>query len=101
MPQARRRMRGRRGRACVGSFSSRRVRLSAFRAAGGPVQTRAMASELKAVILDVDGTLVDSNDAHAMAWVEAFAHFGFEVPFERVRDLIGKGGDKLVPECTG
>lgn len=55
----------------------------------------------RAALLDVDGTLVDSNDAHARAWVETFAEAGFEVGFERVRGLIGMGGDKLVPEVTG
>jgi HAD superfamily hydrolase (TIGR01509 family) len=49
------------------------------------------------VIFDVDGTLVDSNDAHAEAWVRALAEAGHEVPFERVRPLIGMGGDKLLP----
>jgi len=53
---------------------------------------------LRAVLLDVDGTLVDSNDAHARAWVDAFAEFGHSVAFERVRPLIGMGGDKLMPE---
>lgn len=57
--------------------------------------------QVRAVLLDVDGTLVDSNDAHARAWVDAFAEFGRRVPFERVRPLIGKGGDKLVPEVSG
>jgi HAD superfamily hydrolase (TIGR01549 family) len=52
---------------------------------------------LHAVIFDVDGTLVDSNDLHARAWQEAFAHFGVDLPFERVRSQIGKGGDQLVP----
>ena len=54
-----------------------------------------------AVILDVDGTLVDSNDAHAHAWVEAFAEHGITVPFERVRRAIGMGGDKLMPHVAG
>jgi HAD superfamily hydrolase (TIGR01509 family) len=53
------------------------------------------------VIFDVDGTLVDSNDAHARAWVEAFAEAGHPVPFERVRRLIGMGGDQLLPEAAG
>jgi phosphoglycolate phosphatase-like HAD superfamily hydrolase len=53
------------------------------------------------VILDVDGTLVDSNDAHARAWVDALREGGFDVPFERVRPLIGMGGDKLLPAVTG
>jgi HAD superfamily hydrolase (TIGR01509 family) len=56
---------------------------------------------VRAVLLDIDGTLVDSNDAHARAWVDAFAESGRTVPFERVRRLIGKGGDKLMPEVTG
>ncbi len=55
----------------------------------------------KVALLDVDGTLLDSNDAHALSWVEIFADFGHEATFERVRELIGKGGDKLVPEVTG
>lgn len=53
--------------------------------------------KLQAVILDVDGTLVLSNDAHAQAWVEAFAAYGYEVPFEKVRPLIGMGGDRVIP----
>ena len=53
------------------------------------------------VILDVDGTLVDSNDAHALAFEEAFRESGEEVPFERIRPLIGKGSDKLMPELIG
>ncbi len=52
----------------------------------------------QAVILDVDGTLVLSNDIHARAWVEAFAAYGYDVPFEKVRPLIGMGGDQLIPQ---
>lgn len=51
----------------------------------------------KAVIFDVDGTLIDSNDLHAAAWVEAFKHFGFEIPFQAVRHQMGKGADQLMP----
>jgi phosphoglycolate phosphatase-like HAD superfamily hydrolase len=54
-----------------------------------------------AVILDVDGTLVDSNDAHARAWVEALAERGITVPFEEMRRAIGMGGDKLLPRVVG
>jgi beta-phosphoglucomutase-like phosphatase (HAD superfamily) len=50
-----------------------------------------------AVIFDIDGTLIDSVDLHARAWVEAFAHFGYHVSFEQVRPQIGKGGDQLMP----
>lgn len=52
---------------------------------------------IKAVIFDIDGTLVDSVDLHAQAWKEAFKHFGKEIPFEEVRGQIGKGGDQLMP----
>ena len=52
---------------------------------------------IKGVLLDVDGTLVLSNDAHAHAWVDAFAQVGISVRFEDVRPLIGMGADKLVP----
>jgi HAD superfamily hydrolase (TIGR01509 family) len=53
------------------------------------------------VILDVDGTLVDSNDAQARAWVEAFAEAGLPQPLDKVRRLIGMGGDKLLPAAAG
>jgi HAD superfamily hydrolase (TIGR01509 family) len=55
----------------------------------------------RAVIFDVDGTLVDSNDAHANAWVQAIVESGRRVEFSRVRPLFGMGGDKLLPELTG
>ena len=55
----------------------------------------------RAVIFDVDGTLVDSNDAHAHAWVLAITGSGRRVEFSRVRPLIGMGGDKLLPEIAG
>jgi HAD superfamily hydrolase (TIGR01509 family) len=58
-------------------------------------------SKIRGIILDVDGTLVDSNDAHAKAWVEALAEHGINVSFEQVRKLIGMGGDKLLPEVAG
>ncbi|HEX8390794.1 MAG TPA: HAD family hydrolase [Longimicrobium sp.] len=58
-------------------------------------------SGLKAVLLDVDGTLMDSNDEHARAWVDVCQEFGFSVDYERVRRMIGMGGDKVLPELTG
>jgi HAD superfamily hydrolase (TIGR01509 family) len=51
----------------------------------------------RAVLFDVDGTLVHSNDAHAHAWVRAFAESGIEVSYDAVRRAIGMGGDKLMP----
>lgn len=53
---------------------------------------------LQGVLLDIDGTLILSNDIHAQAWVEAFAAFDYEVPFDRVRPLIGMGGDRIIPK---
>jgi HAD superfamily hydrolase (TIGR01509 family) len=50
----------------------------------------------RAVIFDVDGTLVDSNDAHARAWADAFAESGRAMEYTRVRPLIGMGSDKLL-----
>lgn len=56
--------------------------------------------KLQAVILDIDGTLTLSNDAHAQAWVESFAAYGYDVPFKKVRPLIGMGGDKVIPKMV-
>jgi len=56
---------------------------------------------LKGVIFDIDGTLVDSNDAHAQSWVDTFAEAGRNVPFAVVRPLIGMGADKLLPKTIG
>lgn len=58
-------------------------------------------THIRGVILDVDGTLVDSNDTHARSWVEAMAENGYHVPYEKVRPLIGMGGDKVLPATTG
>lgn len=56
---------------------------------------------IRAVLLDVDGTLIDSNDAHARAWVDVGEEFGYEIEFGRVRWLIGMGGDRVLPDLTG
>lgn len=52
---------------------------------------------IKAVIFDVDGTLVDSNRLHVQAWLDAFSHFGKEVEYETLCEQMGKGGDQLMP----
>jgi len=49
-----------------------------------------------AIIFDIDGTLIDSVDLHALAWHDAFEHFGHDVRFEEARRQIGKGGDKVL-----
>jgi HAD superfamily hydrolase (TIGR01549 family) len=54
--------------------------------------------KLKAIIFDVDGTLVDSNDSHVRCWIEAFEHFGKHFEWDVIRHQIGKGGDLLVPD---
>jgi HAD superfamily hydrolase (TIGR01509 family) len=58
-------------------------------------------SRYQAVILDVDGTLIFSNELHARAWVDALAETGREADLDRVVRLIGMGGDKVLPELTG
>jgi len=55
----------------------------------------------KTVILDIDGTLLSSNDAHARAYADAAQSLGITPDFEKIRRLIGKGGDKLLPEAFG
>jgi beta-phosphoglucomutase-like phosphatase (HAD superfamily) len=60
-----------------------------------------MQNWISAILLDLDGTLIDSNDAHARAWAEALARHDHPVPFHRIRPLIGEGGDHLLPELTG
>lgn len=52
----------------------------------------------QAVIFDLDGTLLDSNDLHVAAWDEAFRHFGKHFPMEELRKQIGKGSDQYLPE---
>jgi HAD superfamily hydrolase (TIGR01509 family) len=51
----------------------------------------------RTVLFDVDGTLMDTNDAHARAWTQALNEHGLDVKFSDVRPLIGMGGDKLLP----
>jgi beta-phosphoglucomutase-like phosphatase (HAD superfamily) len=52
---------------------------------------------LKAVIFDIDGTLIDSVDLHARSWVDSFARFGVQVAFADVRRHIGESADRLIP----
>ena len=50
----------------------------------------------RGVLLDIDGTLLDSNGAHARAWIEALMGEGIALPHAMVRRQIGKGGEKLL-----
>lgn len=53
------------------------------------------------VLLDVDGTLVDTNYLHTLAWSRAFGDAGEWAPMNAIHRLIGMGGDQLVPELLG
>jgi HAD superfamily hydrolase (TIGR01549 family) len=54
-----------------------------------------------AAILDVDGTLVDSNYHHTLAWYRALRQHGQLLPVWRIHRAIGMGGDQLVPYLAG
>jgi HAD superfamily hydrolase (TIGR01509 family) len=54
-----------------------------------------------AAILDVDGTLVDSNYHHALAWYRAFREHGVVLPVWRLHRHVGMGGDKFVAAVAG
>ncbi len=51
----------------------------------------------KTVLLDIDGTLIDSNLLHAESWSAALKHFGYDVPAAQILRQIGKGGDEMLP----
>lgn len=59
------------------------------------------ATAVTAVLLDVDGTLIDSNPLHVLAWQRALRRLGRQEEGSRVLHLIGMGGDKLAPEVLG
>ena len=56
---------------------------------------------VEALLIDVDGTLIDSNPLHVLAWLRAFRRLGREVEVNRVNHLIGMGGDQLAPTVLG
>jgi phosphoglycolate phosphatase-like HAD superfamily hydrolase len=56
---------------------------------------------VQAALLDVDGTLIDTNYQHALAWHRAFRKHGIVLPIWRIHRAIGMGGDKLVPALAG
>jgi HAD superfamily hydrolase (TIGR01509 family) len=57
--------------------------------------------ENKAVLFDVDGTMVDTNRVHVKTWKTAFSALGYDIPEEKIAFQIGKGGDNLVPDVVG
>jgi HAD superfamily hydrolase (TIGR01509 family) len=52
-------------------------------------------------VLDIDGTLVDTNYHHAIAWFRAFAHHGLVLPIWRIHRHIGMGSDQVVTALCG
>jgi HAD superfamily hydrolase (TIGR01509 family) len=60
-----------------------------------------MPKQPPAAILDIDGTLVDSNYQHALAWYRAFRLHGVTIPVWRCHRAIGMGGDQLVTRLAG
>ncbi len=56
-----------------------------------------MPKPTRAVIFDIDGTLINSVDGHAKAWQDVFAKYGYQFEFDQIRSQIGKGGDQLMP----
>src|SRR3990170_4346299 len=57
--------------------------------------------QYQGVLLDIDGTLVDSNGAHVHAWVEVLRGHGFDITPDDIWPLIGMGGDNLLPRVVG
>jgi beta-phosphoglucomutase-like phosphatase (HAD superfamily) len=58
-------------------------------------------TRIRAVLFDIDGTLLDSNDAHAHAWLDSLRGHGHNIPFEALRSKIGVGDHRLLLEATG
>ena len=57
---------------------------------------------LRAVLIDIDGTLIDSNEGHARAWADVLRNHGWaDITWQQILPLVGMGGDKLLPEITG
>ena len=52
-------------------------------------------------VIDVDGTLVDSNYQHALAWYRAFRRYGITLPIWHLHRAVGMGGDQLVAHVAG
>jgi len=59
-----------------------------------------MPNKLTGVLLDIDGTLIDSNDANARAWMEALRTHGVEVNYLKLREGVGMGGDNFLPKIA-
>ena len=60
-----------------------------------------MKNDRPTILVDVDGTLVDTNYLHTVAWWRAFRDIGEDVPMSRIHPLIGMGSDQLVHRLIG
>lgn len=83
----------------AGSGAALLVGLAFRRGSKGKDQEGKHTSKIRGVIIDVDGTLVDSNDVNAQAWLDVLGEYGHHVPFERARGLVGMGSDTFLPEA--
>ena len=68
---------------------------------GYPVAMTSWPWSVDTVVLDVDGTLVDTTYLHTLAWVRALRDHGYAVPSWRIHRAIGMGGDRLVAAAAG
>jgi HAD superfamily hydrolase (TIGR01509 family) len=59
------------------------------------------ADRTRGVLFDVDGTLVDSNYLHTLAWWQAFRRFGHDVPMASIHRAVGMGGKRLIAHLLG
>ena len=71
--------------------------MSPFRRTQELVRFVGPAMQKRALLFDIDGTLIDSNDAHVEAWHRAFAEAGFTFSRSEIHAQMGKGGDNLAP----
>ena len=60
-----------------------------------------MPEDRPSILVDVDGTLVDTNYLHTVAWWRAFRDIGEDVPMSSIHPLIGMGSDQLVERAIG
>jgi HAD superfamily hydrolase (TIGR01549 family) len=58
-------------------------------------------ADIRGFIFDIDGTLVDSNDAHRNAWTQALEQLGYEVSREQIRSMVGVNSGQAVQAAVG
>lgn len=66
-----------------------------------PAWPRWMETSMDTIVIDIDGTLLDSNYHHCVAWSRAFQVFEVSVPVARIHRALGMGGDRLVTHVAG